>query len=330
MSSRRHAALAVLVAAAAALASPAHGQTNAVRIDDEEALVPEREAALWVVTTMTPSVPLALTQPSSGPATVDFVSSNQPGKGTVAFTEGQQHAEVDLTFAPAAPDEFAKGWGARWAYFALTATTGGLTHGFPTVMYMLQVGPLSGRESGLEECYLFLWSQLLCLLDVGPCFPWVAERPEGGVAGGGNPLEPYHRYRDEILNGTAAGQFYRDLYAQHTADAFAASLAAPSHVAAFHRAWQAWTPSVQALVDGNGASVPVTGTMQATLLALLDILEANGSPALAQAISTERARLQLDSIAGLTMAEFQTQVETLGGTNALEPVTWGGVKALYR
>ena len=50
----------------------------------------------------------------------------------------------------------------------------------------------------------------------------------------------------------------------------------------------------------------------------------------AQAIAFERQRLSLDTIAGLTLDEFQQQVETLGGTTAVTERSWGRVKSLFR
>lgn len=317
----------VAVAASGVLAAPQGA--NLVSIDAQDAYVPERESAFWVFQTTSPSIPLVLSEPAAGPASVSYVTSNSPGLGTVHFGEGAQAGSASFTVPATTPNEFYPGWGARWSYFALTSTTGGLQHGEPSVMYMIQAAPLGTPARGLGTCYICMWSLLCCLFELMPCDPFCTPPPAPSPRGSSD-TEVYARYRDEILASTAVGQYYVDLYEQHGLDAILASLAAPFHAVKFRRAWSTWTPALRALVDGTGGGATVSAQMQDDLLALLDILEDNGSPALAGAIATERSRLQLDSIAGLTMTEFQTQVETLGGPNALQPATWGRVKALYR
>jgi hypothetical protein len=70
--------------------------------------------------------------------------------------------------------------------------------------------------------------------------------------------------------------------------------------------------------------------MQDDLLNLLQRFEAAASPGLASTLAFERSRLDLDSIAGLTMTQFQSQVETLGGPTAVEKRSWSDVKRRYR
>jgi hypothetical protein len=70
--------------------------------------------------------------------------------------------------------------------------------------------------------------------------------------------------------------------------------------------------------------------MEDDLLDLLGAFEQAGSPSLAGMIAQERTRLQLDTIAGQSMSEYQTQIETLGGPMAVENRSWGDVKRVYR
>lgn len=143
-------------------------------------------------------------------------------------------------------------------------------------------------------------------------------------------VEILRRYRDEVLATTAEGLFYIDFYQVNSLEAIRASLASPTLIARVYRVATEWAPAFQALVDGQGGSFTVTQSMEDNLLGLFATYESVGSPAFSQAIAFERTRLQLDQIAGRTMTGFQTQIETLGGTSAVEPMSWGRVKGLYR
>jgi hypothetical protein len=138
------------------------------------------------------------------------------------------------------------------------------------------------------------------------------------------------RYRDEVLATTPEGQFYTALYEQHSLAMMRASVADPSFTVRAFLAHGPWIAAIDALVDGGGDGVLVTQEMEDDLLDLLSTFESHGSPELATVVATERQRLQLDTIAGLSMTQFQEQVETLGGTSAVAADSWGRVKALHR
>lgn len=63
----------------------------------------------------------------------------------------------------------------------------------------------------------------------------------------------------------------------------------------------AWTPAVQALSDGNGASFMITQPMVAGVETLLDGIQAKASPALQAAIQLEQDALDLPSFAGMNV-----------------------------
>jgi hypothetical protein len=142
-------------------------------------------------------------------------------------------------------------------------------------------------------------------------------------------LETLRDYRDDILAATTTGQYYVDLYAQHEVDAISALLGTPTLVFRVLEAQTEWIPALRSLVDGGGDGVTVTASMQTSLATVLDGMEANASPELAAALATERSRLQLDSIAGLTMDAFQQQIEDLGGT-PVRRATWSSLKSRHR
>jgi hypothetical protein len=70
--------------------------------------------------------------------------------------------------------------------------------------------------------------------------------------------------------------------------------------------------------------------MEDDLLSLLQTFQDVGGPDLAAMISFEKQRLELDQIAGLTMSQYQAQIESLGGPTSVEETSWGRLKALYR
>lgn len=133
------------------------------------------------------------------------------------------------------------------------------------------------------------------------------------------------RYRDEVLDGSSAGQYYIERYEEHSEAAGIAMLRRPAFLFDVADARGDWLAGLRSLVDGEGASVTISLSMQNDLLGLLDVLETEGSPELSTFLAFERGRLQLDTIAGLSMAQFQTQIETLGGTTIAES-SWGKIK----
>ncbi len=251
-----------------------------------------------------------------------------------------------MTFPAGPPEDTYQGWGAKWAYFALTKTSGGIEWGFPNTLYFAQVYPNFPSERGGDDCVTCLWGWLLYVLNISndyicaavtepqrrelPVDPNGSAAPPQISAGGENAMTTLRRYRDEVLASSADGQFYADLYTEHSLDLSRAIVAAPSLAARLFNAHGAWVSGISALVNGTGGTFVVTQQMEDDLNSLLDTFESVGSPALQQMLAFERGRLQLDQIAGLSMTEYQEQIETLGGPTAVEPVTWGRVKSLYR
>jgi hypothetical protein len=142
-------------------------------------------------------------------------------------------------------------------------------------------------------------------------------------------IEVLARYRDEILATTPAGQFYTDLYEQHSPDIMLGIASSPFLIVEITFAKEEWIAALEALVNGSGAQFVVTQEMQDDLLSILQTLEDVGSPELAAMIAFERERLALDSIAGLKMSQFQQRVDNHGPVS-VERSSWGRVKGLYR
>jgi hypothetical protein len=307
---------------------------NIIRLDTADAVILSQEAAYWVVDTPSPSIPVRLDTPSIGTGSMNFVTFIQPGIGTIFFEPGQQNASASVQFPAGPPEDTYQQWGAKWAYFALTKGSGGITDGFPNTLYFLHVYETAPGRRGDSECAYCFFAWIAYVVNAAD--EWVCGRsPKGGPAqqglrGGSNPATTLQRYRDEVLAANADGLFYTNLYVQHSLDLSRAIVAAPSLAARLFNAQGPWIDGISALVNGTGGSFVVTQQMEDDLNALLDTFEAVGSPALQQMLAFERGRLQLDQIAGLTMTEYQEQIEDLGGPTSIEQESWGRVKALYR
>jgi hypothetical protein len=114
-------------------------------------------------------------------------------------------------------------------------------------------------------------------------------------------IQLFHRVEDEILSQTAEGQRYIDLYYGHGAEI--TELLANNEelrneaVATL----QLWEPNLQALVDGEGDNVTITGGQVQAVQDFLDHLYALGSPELRQTIESELALNPLEQTVGMTM-----------------------------
>lgn len=143
-------------------------------------------------------------------------------------------------------------------------------------------------------------------------------------------LAALRQYRDQVLATTPVGQYYATLVSESAAALTNATLHDPLVVYRILQAKDGWIAALSAIAAGAGGGVTITSTMQDDLLAILARLEAAGSPDLANTIATERTRLQLDQIAGLTGEGFQQHIETHGSNVAVETARWGDVKSLFR
>ena len=317
----------------------AAGGTNTVRIAVEDAFVPEVGDAFWVIQGPEVEIPLALGSPApSGGYIVNTVSGLSPPLGTVPFPAGATSATAVRAFGAVPFAQFAPGWEGRASYFALTTTPPGLDVVDPSVLWIAQVRETGFTPRGGDNCFACFAEQLICYLlshspseclficslGAGP------ERSPAPASRGVGWIDVLRRYRDEVLAASTHGQFYIDLYQATSPDLIRALVASPSLAIRLYHARTDWAAGFQDLVDGAGDTFTVSLSMQDDLLSILDTFEAVGSPALAQTLAFERARLQLDQIAGLSMTELQQQIETLGGTSALESRGWGRIKALYR
>ena len=311
-------------ASANGFASDSAAGANTVFIDAQDAYIPSEDASYWVVTDPSPSIPVRLDSPSNGLGTVDYVTLINPGIGMVGFEPTQSLAFAHLQFFPGPGEPILPGYEGKWAYFALTETGNGLVKGTPDVLYFALVTPTNPGRGEDQNCVTCAWGAVLCFLDM-TCDYTCAALGERGSA-----IVTLQRYRDEVLAATADGQFYVDLYSRFSPDLFQAILAAPSLTARLFKAQGAWVEGLQALVDGQGDSFVITQQMEDDLLSLLQTFQDVGSPDLAAMISFERQRLELDQIAGLTMSQYQAQVENLGGPTSVDPTSWGRIKSLYR
>lgn len=269
-------------------------------------------------------IDVELSEVPTTPISVPWTSSLEPFSGTLEF-DGTRFASATLTGPE--PGEAPAATGS----FALAVTRGEPDIDWGWVSSLIAAGELDPVECAF--CYLYY---LYHVSGIGECpfecllssFCDLAR----GLGGGLDPnpaLDALRDYRDDVLMPTPTGQFYVDLYEEHEVDAIAALLGDPTLVFRVLEATDEWIPAIRALVDGGGAGVTVTSSMQASLLVVLAGMEEHASPALASAIATERTRLQLTSIEGLTMDGFQQQIESLGGTPVAR-TSWSELKSIHR
>ena len=287
--------------------------------------VPEGSSqAIFLTGTPTFQLPLVLSEPTGGFGKVTWMAYEMTASmGSVFFKGGQTHSGYALTFAAEPTFDLVPGWllGKGLSYLILPQN---LEVGDPYAVTPVYAKETGGRSSD-EDC----WVYFCCVVTeyaLPDGEPGACEFGNPGSRGGGTLI----RYRDEILTATEEGQYYIDLYYQHSLDMIRATVADPSLLLHVAGAQGAWLTALQALVDGAGGGVTVTQQMADDLNAVLDSFAAHGSPDLVDVVTTERQKLELDSIVGLTLNEFQEQIETLGGPTAIEPRSWGGIKSLYR
>lgn len=188
-----------------------------------------------------------------------------------------------------------------------------------------------------EECFFCWWAWVMHIRDPifgcpGACIVSKFCDPRRASWGTNDPnpgLDALRRYRDEILTTTPAGQRFIGLYDMFVTDAGRTLLRDPRLALNLFDASQSWLGPLQALLDGNGDMVTVTPEMLSRLFTVLNRMVAAGSPELANALTAERERLQLDATIGLTMTELQSQIELLGDTPVQE-MSWSRIKAHFR
>lgn len=134
-----------------------------------------------------------------------------------------------------------------------------------------------------------------------------AEAASGGLRSAADDIATLQALRDEVMATTAAGRYYTALYGTLSPAIIGAMVTTPALLVDLASSADPWIDALGTLVSGNG-SARVTSDMAADLNRLLDRFEAGGSPSLRRTLARERARLGLDSIGGLTLAQFWQRV----------------------
>ena len=116
-------------------------------------------------------------------------------------------------------------------------------------------------------------------------------------------LQLFYRVRDEILAQTSEGRSFIDLYNTYSPEVVQLVQADPSLATEARSLIQLWTPSLQALVDGNGDQAVITAEQINAAMDFADHLSVNASPELKQAIAQTLAQHPLDPLINKTMNE---------------------------
>jgi hypothetical protein len=304
----------------------------AVSIDAVEAYVPQYDGSFWVVQTTEVPIPVVLSEPAPpGGFNVTTSGNMVPPVGSVFFGGGAIRTTATRTFPTSPlPAPFYPGWFFQWGYFVLATPPDSVTIGTPSVIYLTRTLE-AGLSSPGESCVYNFWFELLCAMGItSACSGRVVHPEMPALPVGVDGRQVLGRYRDEVLATTVEGQYYIDLYNQLSPDLMRATVRSPSLPVRVLLAQDPWLGGFQALVDGQGDQFIVTTAMQNSLLALLNTYELVGSPTVRSSLAFERDRLNLDAIAGLTMTQFQQQIETLGGPSSVEATSWGEMKGRYR
>jgi len=323
----------VLTPAAAAsthrFTPPSANGVITVSIDALDSYIDETNAAYWLVNAPSVDVPVVLSEPwPEGSVSIPFVSDKM--LSSLLFSGGATRVTHTITYPPGLGESFYPGWTIKFSIFSLLADQpAGIERGIPHTLYPLQVQEIPTASNAGVPCGV----DWICTLASFLGWPDAFCVEAGGAAGAGgvpNFWLTLARYRDEVLAMTPSGQYYINLYEQNSLAIIRAIADEPSLAARIWTKKNGWVDGLDALVNGQGSQFTVTPQMQADLLELLGAIEQAGSPTLASMIAQERGRLQLDTIAGHSISEYQTQIETLGGPMSVESRSWGGVKRIYR
>jgi hypothetical protein len=243
-----------------------------------------------------------------------------------ALTADQPAAYRRLVLVPPPGKEtFAEILGLGFFGDAISETVGGSCPGcdIAGLFFLLNRGPCP------HDCndQWFTLCSFYCAANPGAPGCQSPKAPAGDT---NTDLDILRRYRDQILAATPVGQHYTAVVATAARDIARSLVHDPMQLFGIAQGKDAWVSAISAINAGNGAAVQITTQMQADLLGILDRLATAGSPGLASLIAQERTRLQLDSIAGLTGAQFQSRIETLGQSANSETGSWGALKEKYR
>ena len=291
---------------------------------------------------------IALMAADDVPISVDVVAIDMPpGGGTVYYADSRQSGIQSLTFT----DDPRQ---------TLVLTTDTMTPGADPVVIELALLTPSGEKAttgggvsagfysssvdaySLHRCMFCLGAYFLQYLEPADCENVESECPgwhcpdKRADAPGGRltdldfttALPLLRQYRDDVLTPSPGGEYYIDLYENRSADVMEALLREPTLFYGFFETWELWEPAIAAQVDGTGDSFVITADMQTALLGLLDDIETHGEADLAQLAADFRTELDLENIAGDTVAQFQDAVDS--NPMPVEEIGWGDVKATYR
>ena len=130
----------------------------------------------------------------------------------------------------------------------------------------------------------------------------------------------YYEIRDLILGATPGGQRYVQLYYRHASEITQLLMSDPGLRDLGLSAMDAWSPALQALVDGRVVGVTFTGEMAGSMTALLEGLKGQGSAALRQDIEREQGIVNLSSWVGLAIDEALVRFRMSLATSLTLPV----------
>lgn len=172
------------------------------------------------------------------------------------------------------------------------------------------------RDSA-SDCFFDRLAHVLTLAVA--CGEGLASLAAVAPAAPGDDLDTLRAFRDDVMAASAAGRYYRDLYATHSTAAVRAVLQRPKLVFDLARAWEPWVAGAAAMVAGNGASASVTPSMLADLREVLDGFKTAGAPAFSRAVSQEEERLGIATWAGLSFAQVWQRVQATAVPTSCAP-----------
>jgi hypothetical protein len=332
---------AILAARPAIAAESAAGTITATVDIAPEEIIEHIGSAYRFVDVDVVEISASLSEPAPAAGiTLGTVSSLVPPLGSMFFGFGETSASVFETFPTGGFTSFYPGFALRMGYFGLTNPPPGVEIGQPNTLWHVQTIETGTRGDVCRLdpdpnycCAVNYLACLLCSLGWGNCKFCPFGAPADVIDSVTPRLGPgwvmtLQRYRDEVLATTSEGQIYVGLYMANALDIMRAITVSPTLALDLFYAKDDWVAALQGLVDGQGDQFAVTPSMQDDLTRLLDEFERVGSPELAAMIAFQRNQLSLDALVGLSMNEFQQQVES--GASPVEPSSWGRIKTLYR